>query len=100
MTNELHFAGNDFCLSADELTDELREALLDCGASGDASEAVAYVRKHFKVTGERLDCARYLKRYGAWENSELLNQDDNLYRLVWLAGCDLQEQGEVYFCIY
>jgi hypothetical protein len=98
--NKLHFTGNDWCASADELSPELLEALLDCGASGDASDAVAYVRSNFEVTGDEATCAKMLRGYGAWDDDELADHDKNLNRLVWLAGCDLREQGEAYFCTY
>jgi hypothetical protein len=100
MINKLHFAGNDFSLTREELSDDLAEALLDCGASGDASEAVAYVLSSFEVTGEPDDCRAMLAGYGAWDDAELSDHQTNLKRLVWLAGCDLREQNEIYFSAY
>ncbi len=32
-----------------------------------------------------------LREYGAWEESELIDHEANLQRLVWLAGCDINE---------
>ena len=100
MTNSLHFAGSDFMLSANECCDSLRDALLDCGGSGDASDAVAYVRQHFEVSGDHGQCAAMLRGYGAWDETELADHDANLDRLVWLTGCALRESGEAYFAAY
>ena len=32
-----------------------------------------------------------LAEYGAWDMSELANNEENRARLVWLAGCDIAE---------
>ena len=99
--NALHFAGSDWMLASEDCTPELRDALLDCGIGGqDASESVAFVRATFTVTGEPADCRDMLRGYGAWDDNELSDHDTNLDRLVWLAGCDLREQGEAYFSGY
>ena len=34
------------------------------------------------------DC---LKEYGAWDEKELSNHNDNLMRLLWCACCDISE---------
>lgn len=98
--NKIHFEGSDFTASADELDPELLDALRDCGAPGDAEEAVKYVRRTFEITGNPHDCRAYLRGYGAWDDEQLADHDSNLDRLVWLAGCDLREQGETYFSAY
>lgn len=99
-TPSLHFSGSDFCLSADGLPEQLAEDLRDCGGAGDASEAVDYVLSSYEITGDPDDCRAYLAAYGAWDDGDLANHDENLRRLVWLAGCDLREQGEIYFSTY
>lgn len=100
MTPDLHFSGSDFFLSADDLPEQLAADLRDCGATGDASEAVDYVISAYTVTGDPDDCRAYLAGCGAWEDDDLTDHDENLRRLVWLAGCDLREQGEIYFSAY
>jgi hypothetical protein len=37
--------------------------------------------------------AAELKEYGAWDETELADHEQNLQRIVWLAGCDVHEQG-------
>jgi len=100
MNAAIHFAGSDFMLSTDDLQPDLLEALLACGAQGDASDAVACVRSQFEVTGDETDCADMLRGYGAWDDEELADHYANLDRLIWLTGCDLREQGEAYFSTY
>lgn len=56
---------------------------------------------HHDVTGEPTDCAAYLRGYGAWDDDELADHDENLTRLVWLTGCGLRENDSaVYFAAY
>lgn len=97
----IHFAGSDFFLAADDVCNDLRDALKDCGRGGqDATEAVAFVRSQFRVTGDEADCKSYLRGYGAWEDDELEDHDNNLERLVWLTGCALNKGEDAYFCAY
>lgn len=84
-------------VTADELSEDLRAALIDCGGSGDSQWAVDIVRREFTVTGDPESCAAFLRGYGAWDSVELSDHDRNLDRLVWLAGCALREDGEFYF---
>jgi len=104
MTNKLkslHFAGADFIVSADELTSQFADDLRDCGAGGqDALPAVTYILENYDVSCDPGTARNYLKGYGAWDDAELSDDTANLERLVWLAGCDLCEQGEIYFCTY
>ena len=37
-----------------------------------------------------------LAEYGAWDDEELANHDDNLERIVWLASNDVAEEPDVY----
>jgi len=32
-----------------------------------------------------------LREYGAWDDAELANHDENLSRLLWIACCDITE---------
>ena len=36
--------------------------------------------------------AKELAEYGAWDDEELQDNDDNRLRLVWIAGCDIAEE--------
>ena len=36
--------------------------------------------------------AEELAEYGAWDASDLANNEENRLRLVWIAGCDIAEK--------
>jgi|GEM_PF-2252865 len=92
---KLVFEGTDCVIYAEDLDPQLLQDLLDCGAPGQAAdESVAYVKRNHDVTGDVGQCKAYLKGYGAWDDSELSDHEENLSRLVWLTGCDLRETGE------
>lgn len=96
----LHFEGSDVFIDAMELDGELRQDLLDCGGSGSADEAVAYVMEHHEITGNKEHCKAYLRGCGAWEEEDLLDHHESLSRIVWLAGCSLGEGEPIYFNTY
>lgn len=100
MQTSIHFADTDFFLNVVELRYDLRQALLDCGRSGDASEAVDYVIDNFEITGDMDDCAKYLYQYGAWDDEQLQDHNENLRRLVWLTGSAMVEGEEPHFATY
>ena len=35
--------------------------------------------------------ANVLSEYGAWDDEQLKDHDENIQRLVWIAGCDIDE---------
>ena len=37
--------------------------------------------------------AKELKEYGAWDESELSNHEENLKRWVWISCCDISERN-------
>lgn len=98
--NSLYFDGTDILISADELDTEFLTDLMNCGGSGDQTSNVEYVMENYNVTGDVETCKNALRPYGAWEDDELVDHDMNLRRMVWLAGGDLVDQGEIYFSCY
>lgn len=98
--NILDYSGNDWLMCKSDLSPALLSDLLDCGGSGDASEAVDYVLGAYSVCGDEATCKAYLRGYGAWDDDELADHDENLRRLVWLTGCALRESGDAYFSAY
>jgi folate-binding Fe-S cluster repair protein YgfZ len=50
----------------------------------------AIARQLAKINPETL--AKELREYGAWDAEQLANHQDNLQRLVWIAGCDIKEE--------
>lgn len=43
-----------------------------------------------KIDPDRLK--KELKEYGAWDDSELSNHNDNLMRILWIAAGNIQDQ--------
>jgi folate-binding Fe-S cluster repair protein YgfZ len=37
--------------------------------------------------------AAELKEYGAWDAEELANHEENIQRILWIAGCDIKEES-------
>lgn len=42
---------------------------------------------------------KVLREYGAWDDQELENHDENLNRILWIAGCDVAERPEDYITV-
>lgn len=64
---------------------------------GDASQNVTSLLKDKKIRKQmdnfdegkvRLE----LKETGAWDASELLDKEDNIRRILWIAGCNIVEE--------
>ncbi len=43
-----------------------------------------------KITDEQL--ATELREYGAWDDEQLKNREENEERIVWIAGCNISEE--------
>ena len=97
---KLHFQGTDFFMDASEVDKAILDELRDCGSEGNNLEAVDYFMSICEVSGDIEDCKGYLKGTGGWLSEELNDHQENLKRLVWLAGCDLRENGQIYFSTY
>ena len=77
------------------LTEQLpSDCVLECSAAGAVDEAVAYWIKELDFDVPEPQAARWLKEFGAWDEEELANHDDNVQRVLWLACCDIKENGE------
>lgn len=75
-------------------------AVADCSHSGQCDSDVAYhapkVREQMeadnfpnKPTPEKI--REELKEYGAWDESQLSDDDANWTRIVWIAACNIAE---------
>lgn len=95
---DIMFEGTDLFIDPDDLSAELVADLRDCGRPGQrADEAVEYVMRHYDIQGDPDDCRAFLRGYGAWDDIELEDHDENLRRLIWLTGCSFAEFEEAYF---
>ena len=69
-----------------------------CSHPGKCDADVAELRKvpAIKRQLDRLDpslVAECLREYGAWDDDELSDHDQNLTRLLWVACCDITESN-------
>lgn len=70
------------------------EAVSSCYHSGACDEDFNYysnlINRPVEITPEKLKSE--LKEYGAWDENELENDEDNWKRIIWLAAGNIQEE--------
>ena len=89
--DRLLVSGSDYTLCKDDVTDELWEALESCHHQGQCDDDCEAFIQAFEIqfTGKET-AADYLRPFGAWDEDELLDEDENLLRFVWcLAGSNV-----------
>ena len=64
---------------------------------GRCDDAIAYLRAVPAIRRQlvKLDVtkvAEELKEYGAWDETELADHEQNLNRILWIACCDIVEE--------
>lgn len=101
MTN-INLSGKDFCLTLNELNaiDSNLAADWPITGGGSADSQVEFIYSQYDITCDTKDAVAYLLPYGAWEEHELTDHDENMLKLIWIIGCDLGEQGEAYLSGY
>jgi hypothetical protein len=80
-----------------ELQITLAQAL-ECSRPGDNERAVLRLRQEPKIRRQldKLEPKRVadcLREYGAWDEEELADHDQNLTRILWLACHDITEEN-------
>lgn len=93
----IHFEGSDCIFYADDFCAHVLERLLACGAGqSDNTEAVVdfISSPDIEIIVTEEDAKKYLRPYGAWEESELANHNRNIERLIWQLGCQLRESAD------
>tara|TARA_Y100001963_G_scaffold3816_1_gene5027 strand:- start:326 stop:610 length:285 start_codon:yes stop_codon:yes gene_type:complete len=76
------------------------ECIADCSGSGDATEAVAYWVKHLEFDGPKDLFKEYLEGYGAWDDEQLKDHDENKMRVLWTWACRCSEDPGSYDYLY
>jgi hypothetical protein len=92
--DRLMVSGSDYTVCKDDVTDELWEALEKCSHQGECDDDCEAFIQAFQIefTGKET-AADYLRPFGAWDESELQNEDENLLRFVWcLAGSHADDE--------
>jgi len=73
------------------------QCVIDCSHSGQCDDDISHWLAKLDLDLDPDKLASELREYGAWDQDELSNHDDNLARILWSAACDLSEtitQGE------
>ena len=78
----------------DTLDPDLLADLLDCGAPGDIADAVDHVVRTYPIHYDPDALRRHLRASG-WLRVDLLDDDLNLRRTIWLLGSFLREGHEI-----
>lgn len=85
--------GQVYCL--EDIPETHQEILMSCHHQGRCDDDVREAAPFFEVDDQEA-LKKHLKGYGAWDDEELEDEQDNLERLLWLMAGDIQEQGEAY----
>ena len=56
------------------------------------SEDPAIIKQLAEIKDETM--REVLDEYGAWDEEQLSNRDDNIQRLLWIAGCDIDDNTQ------
>ena len=74
------------------------DCIESCSASGSVDDAVEYwVNKLFlaeTIAASRDLAVRYLQEFGAWDDLDTATDERLACRILWIACCDIREQGE------
>lgn len=67
-----------------------------CSASGSVDDAVEYWRSELNFEVPRELAIDYLGEFGAWDGEELgaMTDEELAEKILWIACCDISEQGE------
>jgi len=76
------------------------ECIADCSGSGDATEAVEYWVKHLEFDGPKDLFKEYLEGYGAWDDEQLKDHDENKMRVLWCWACNCFDDPGSYDYLY
>ena len=60
------------------------ECIADCSGSGDATEAVKFWVKRLEFDGPEDLFKDYLDGFGAWDDEQLKDHNENKLRVLWL----------------
>lgn len=84
--------------SINDFPESHRDFVSDCSHQGACDDDVEYWKSFFTVDDEE-KLREYLETFGAWDDEELEDDDDNLKRLIWTMASDLKERGEAFTCL-
>jgi hypothetical protein len=74
------------------------DCIADCSSQGSVDEAVEYWVSELEFTVPPQAARDCLRGYGAWEDDELADDEQNKRRILWLACGDFSEGSDI-FCL-
>lgn len=92
-TNTTHF----WCTSSGRVSLEMTKAQARAAShQGSCDDDVRWLAQQSSIVDQldKIDpaeLAKELREYGAWDDAELADHDQNLQRLVWLAAGDIAD---------
>lgn len=81
--------------SLKDIPESHQDILMGCHHQGKCDDDVKDAAPSFDVDDYEA-LREHLKGYGAWEDEELEDDQENLERLLWIMAGDIQEQGEAF----
>lgn len=89
------------------ITDFPADAISDCSGPGSADDSVEYWVDRLDFRPAPDPVREYLKEFGAWDDTELRDDEQNRRRFFWSLMCDFSEWdgtsqspcGSDYVCI-
>ena len=88
----ISFDSPSFELDINSLDKYLLEDLVLLSRPGDQHDSVKWFVEHYGVTADKDIAVDILETWGAWDNGELGNHDENVIRLVWLLAGQIQDE--------
>ena len=76
------------------------ECIADCSGSGDATENVKFWMNRLEFDGPKNLFKEYLKGFGAWDEDQLEDHDENKMRVLWTWACSCSEDPGSFDYLY
>lgn len=96
--DRLVVSGSDYSMYKDEVTDELWQALENCSYEGVCDDDCEAFIQAFQIEfTDKETAADYLRPFGAWNEDELQNEDENLLRFVWCLAASNADDEDIEF---
>ena len=76
------------------------ECIADCSGSGDVTENVKFWMNRLEFDGPKNLFKEYLKGFGAWDDDQLEDHDENKMRVLWTWACSCSEDPGSYDYLY
>ena len=72
-------------------------AVMDLSAGGSVDDSADYWARNWnvKIHGTPDKVRKELKEYGAWSAEELMDDEANVRRLIWIAAGDMRDNPEL-----